>query len=225
MIDDWQTYRIEDFIPFTPEVYFRLVERVNEAFWPWQLATVALGLAALALALRGNRRAALAVLAPGWVVSAVVFHFDAYAEINVAAPWFGRAFIAQAVLLAVIAALPERRPPRTRPGAIQRSVGAAIAAIGICAWPLAPVLAGHGWTRAEVFGLHPDPTAVATLGIVLVVAAGLRAGLAMIIPALWCLLTGLILHALDAAWAVLPVMLAVVACLTPLAARMARRFA
>jgi len=223
MINDWQTYRLGDFIPFAPEVYFRLIERVNEAFWPLQLVTLAMGLAALALALRGNGRAALIVLAPGLVVSAFAFHFDYYAEINIAAPWLGRAFIAQAVLLAVIAALPGPRPPQPPPGAIQRIVGTAIAVIGLAAWPLISVLAGHGWNRSEVFGLHPDPTAVAALGIVLLVVTKLRAALVMMIPAFWCLMTGLILHALDAAWAVLPMMLAVVAGLTPLAARMVGR--
>jgi len=223
MSADWQSYRLGDFVPFTPEVYFRLIERVNEAFWPWQLVLLALGLGALVLALRGNYRAALVVLAPAWVVSALAFHFDYYAEINVAASWFGRAFIAQALLLVVLAALPVRRPSRSRPGTIQRIAGTAIAVIGIAAWPLISVLAGHGWGRSEVFGLHPDPIAVATLGIVLLVVTGLRAGLAMAIPAVWCLMTGLILHALDATWAMLPMMLAVVAGLTPLAGRIVGR--
>ena len=136
MSADWQTYRLGDFIPFTPEVYFRLIERANAAFWPWQLATVALGLAALVLALRGNHRSALIALAPGWVISALAFHFDYYAEINVAATWFGWAFIAQAALLAIVAGWPDARSPRSRPGPIRKTVGTGIAALGIVAWPL-----------------------------------------------------------------------------------------
>lgn len=57
-MNGWQTYRLEDFIPFTPEVYWRLLERINEAFWPLHVLAVAIGLAALLLALRGNRRTA-----------------------------------------------------------------------------------------------------------------------------------------------------------------------
>jgi len=34
--------RLQDFIPFTAEVYFRLLERVGEAFWQQQLLTLAL---------------------------------------------------------------------------------------------------------------------------------------------------------------------------------------
>ena len=33
MIADWASYALADFIPFTAEVYARLVERVNEAGW------------------------------------------------------------------------------------------------------------------------------------------------------------------------------------------------
>ena len=196
MSADWQTYRLGDFIPFTPEVYFRLIERVNEAFWPWQLATVALGLAALVLALRGNHRAALIALAPAWVISALAFHFDFYAEINVAAPWFGWAFIAQAALLALVAGWPGARSLQSRPGPIRRTVGTGIAVLGIVAWPLLALVTGHGWGRSEVFGLHPDPTAIATLGIALLAANGLRAVLAIALPALWCIVATLTLIAL-----------------------------
>lgn len=45
-MNGWQTYRLEDFIPFTPEVYWRLLERINEAFWPLHVLAVAIGLAA-----------------------------------------------------------------------------------------------------------------------------------------------------------------------------------
>ena len=199
MSADWQTYRLGDFIPFTPEVYFRLMERANAAFWPWQLATVALGLAALVLALRGNHRSALIALAPAWVISALAFHFEFYAEINVAAPWFGWAFIAQAALLAIVAGWPgagRLQSPRSRPGPIRKTVGTGIAALGIVAWPLLALVMGHGWSRSEVFGLHPDPTAIATLGIALLAANGLRAVLAIALPVLWCIVATLTLMAL-----------------------------
>ena len=193
MSTNWQTYRLSDFIPFTPEVYFRLIERANAAFWPWQLATVVLGLAALLLALRGNHRSALIALAPAWVISALAFHFDYYAEINVAATWFGWAFIAQAALLAIVAGWPGARSPRSRPGPIRKTVGTGFAALGIVAWPLLALVMGHGWSRSEVFGLHPDPTAIATLGIALLAATGLRAALAIALPVLWCVVATLTL--------------------------------
>jgi hypothetical protein len=223
MIDDWRTYRLEDFIPFTSEIYFRLLERANETFWPLHLVTVALGLAALALAFRGKRRIALLALVPIWLNTAIVFHFNLYAEINVAAPWFGWAFLVQAGLLILIAASPGPRPQWLPPGAIRRTSGVALATFGVVAWPMIAMVRGAGWSQSGVVGLHPDPTAVATLGIILLAATGGRLALALALPMLWCLITTLTLVALDVEWAVLPITLALAAALTPLASRLFKR--
>ena len=72
-MSDWQSYRLEDFIPFSPEVYFRLVERINEAWWPLQFLALGLGLAALAAAWRGRVRVALVLLAPAWAASGMAW--------------------------------------------------------------------------------------------------------------------------------------------------------
>jgi len=197
---DWLSYRLADFIPVTPEVYFRLVERVNAAWWPLQLLAGALGLVALALAWRGRSRFALALLAPAWAASGVVFHLQRYAELNWAAVYFGGAFLVQAVLLLALALF--GRDPGRRPGATPRAVtGAALALFGLVAYPVVTAVAGDGWSRAEVFGLHPDPTAVATLGMVLLALTGARAWLALALPLLWLLVASLTLVALQAAWA------------------------
>jgi hypothetical protein len=67
--------------------------------------------------------------------------------------------------------------------------------------PLAGPLLGRGWRQVEIFGVAPDPTAVATLGLLLAARGPGRAVL-MIIPVLWCLTTGAFLAAMDApdAW-------------------------
>lgn len=200
MNGDWLSYRLADFVPVTPEVYFRLVERVNAAWWPLHLLAGALGLAALALAWRGRTRLALALLAPAWAASGVVFHLQRYAELNWAAVYFGGAFLVQAVLLLALALFgrdPGRRP-RGRPRAV---TGAAIALFGLVVYPVVAMVAGDGWSRAEVFALHPDPTAVATLGIVLLALTGAWAWLALVLPLLWLLVATLTLVALQSAWA------------------------
>jgi hypothetical protein len=62
-------------------------------------------------------------------------------------------------------------------------------------------LLGRGWRGVEIFGVAPDPTAVATLGILLL-ARGRGRGLLMVIPVLWCAITGALLLAMKApdAW-------------------------
>jgi len=212
-MSDWQSYRLEDFIPFTPEIYWRLIERINETFWPLHILTVALGTAALVLALRGNMRTALILLAPAWLSSGIIFHLSYYAELNWAAPWFGRAFIAQAAILLVIAAFIVNRQAGSRTGGLTTRVGTAITALALLAYPLIAIVLGPGPTRAETHGLHPDPTALATIGIVLVALRGGGAWLALVIPMLWCLVATLTLIPLGAAWAWLPLIVAaLVAC-------------
>ena len=75
--------------------------------------------------------------------------------------------------------------------------GLLLAAIGVVAYPLLPPLFGRPWTSAEVFGIAPDPTAIATLGVLLM-ARGRHVLLLLPIPLLWLLLSGLTLRA----WAI-----------------------
>lgn len=210
-MSDWQTYRLEDFIPFTPEVYWRLIERINETFWPLHVLTFALGIAALVLALRGKSRIALVLLAPVWLTSGIIFHLTYYAELNWAAPWFGRAFIAQAAVLLVIAAFTRRNKAHQRANKATIWIGTTIATLALLAYPLIAAIPGPGPTHAETFGLHPDPTAIATLGILLIALRGMAAWLAILIPFLWCLITTLTLIPLEAAWALLPLAIALIA--------------
>lgn len=196
MIADWASYALADFIPFTPDVYVRLLERVNTAWWPLQLPGVALGLAALILAWHGRVRPALLLLVPAWVASGVDFHLQHYAELTWAAPWFGAAFLAHATLLLGLALSGRLPEPRSNHGPMAR-VGGLIALFGLVGYPALAAVAGSGWRGAEVFGLHPDPTAVATLGLVMVALGGIRAGFAALVPLLWLGIASLTLLALQ----------------------------
>lgn len=208
-MSDWQSYRLEDFIPFSPEVYFRLVERINEAWWPLQFLALGLGLAALAAAWRGRVRVALVLLAPAWAASGIVFHLQRYAELNWAADYFGGAFLVQSALLlglGLFGRAPERPPGRSP----MAWVGAAITLFGLVGYPLIASVGGHGWSRSEVFASHPDPTAAVSLGIALLVLTVHRAWLATLLPLAWMLVSILTLVALQVAWAWVPALVALV---------------
>ncbi|MCW4148712.1 MFS transporter permease [Halomonas sp. 18H] len=198
----WTSYRLQDFIPFTAEVYFRLLERMGETFWPLHLLTLGLGAAALALALRHRPRLACLLPAPLWAFVAVAFFFQRYAAINWAGGYVGNAFIAQAVLLVVMALTGwgmDKAPRSTSPPVI---LGTAIALFGLIVMPLIAPLSGDSWYQAEVFGLHADPTAVTTLGLVLIMLRGFALWIAAIIPTLWLVVSGLTLQVLDSTGAV-----------------------
>ncbi|QNI03668.1 MFS transporter permease [Halomonas sp. SH5A2] len=193
----WTGYQLQDFIPFTAEVYFRLLERMSETFWPLHLLTLALGAATLALALRHRTRLACLLPAPLWAFVAMAFFLQRYAELNWAGGYIGYAFIAQAALLLVMALTGwgMGNAPRTTNPPV--AIGIAIALYGLIIMPLTAPLSGGSWYQAEVFGIHADPTAVTTLGLVLILLRGFALWIAAIIPALWLVVSGLTLQALD----------------------------
>ncbi|MGM0825288.1 MAG: DUF6064 family protein [Pseudomonadota bacterium] len=198
----WTSYRLQDFIPFTAEVYFRLLERMGETFWPLHLLTLALGAAALVLALQHRPRIACLLPAPLWAFVAVAFFFQRYASLNWAGGYVGYAFVAQAVLLVVMALTGwgmNKAPRRTSPPVV---MGTAITLFGLIIMPLIAPLSSGTWYQAEVFGIHADPTAVTTLGLVLSMLRGSALWIAAIIPALWLVVSGLTLQALDSTGAV-----------------------
>jgi hypothetical protein len=203
-MNDWQTYRLEDFIPFTPDIYWRLLERVNETFWPLHIVAVAIGLTALLLALRGNKRMALALLAPAWLTSGILFHWTYYAELNWAAPWFGWGFIAQAALLLAFASFAGSSRTHEPSRGLSTWIGTTVAMVSLLGYPLIALTIGPGLSHAETYGLHPDPTAIATLGVLLIILRGSTLWLTLLIPILWCVIGSLTLIAIDATGALIP---------------------
>ena len=209
-LDDSAGYALADFVPFSAEVYFRLIERVGETFWPVHGAALMLGLAALTLTWRGSPRMACALLAVPWTWVGVTFLGQRYAELNWAGSWFAAAFVVQAGVLLTLAAAGigfegiKAAGAVHRQPAVARPAGLMMAGFGVIVYPLIAPLSGFGLFQAEVFGIHPDPTAVATLGIALAALRGPLLWLAMAIPVLWCVISGLTLQVLGAAWAIVP---------------------
>lgn len=207
-MSEWWTYRLQDFLMFEPRTYYRLFERVNQELWPAPLVLAAAGLALAGLAWgRGPRAGRLVpgLLAGCWLWVAWAFHLRRYAEINLAAPWFAAGFALEALLLLAVAAGWLGRQERV---AARDPVGLVLAAVGVGVWPLVAPLRGRGWEATEWFGLAPDPTAVATLGLVL--AVRLPRPL-LVIPVLWCGVSGLTLHAMEVPEWWLPPLLALLA--------------
>lgn len=195
------SYSTADFIPFTAEVYFRLIERVSETWWPLHLLTLCIGLSAAALAWTGRARAAGGLLAAAMAWVGVVFLFGEYAQLNWAGTWFGWAFVAAAALLLLFSTMQSRSAKSGPRISIPGLAGLALVVLGVPGYPLIAPLAGLGWSHAETFGIHPDPTAVAALGIALIMLRGYRIWLVAVVPALWCLVSALTLQVLQAAWA------------------------
>jgi hypothetical protein len=197
-MSEWWTYTLADIKSFSLQTYYRLFELYNRAIWPAQIAAVALGLAILALLRRADirrGRVIAAILAACWLWVAVVFHAHRYATLTWSARYYAWGFGLEAALLVWTGVI------RGRLVFERRAVGLAIFLFALVVQPLIGVLLGRTWRQVEVFGVAPDPTAIATLGLLLLATGGVRWEL-MIVPLLWCAISGATLLSMKApdAW-------------------------
>jgi Family of unknown function (DUF6064) len=207
---EWWSYGLSDFLLFSPRTYYRLIERYNVALWPAHVLTIGLGLYVLSALRRptpAQSRAIAAILAALWAWVGWAFVWRRYAEINWAATYFVWLFAIETVLLGWMGAVRgwlKLRPATDAVGWI----GVALVTLSVAVYPALAVLAGRGWRQSEAFGLAPDPTVIATLGILLLAApprgtllvapillAGISAATlwAMGSPERWLMLTALVL--------------------------------
>jgi len=213
-MSEWWTYRLSSFLLFSSRTYYRLFELYNAAIWPVQVLAIALGLVILVLLVRAGpsrSRWIAAILSASWLFVAIAFHARRYATINFAAVHFAWAFGIEAALLILTGAL--GRLEFERPADLAGRAGMAMFVFALVVSPLVGPALGRGWRGIELFGVAPDPTAVATLGILLL-ARGRGRWLLMVVPALWCVITGAFLSAMQApdAW-ISPAVAVLAACL------------
>lgn len=203
---EWWTYRLSDFLMYSPQTWARLVELYNLAVWPMHLPAMATGLTCLAVARAARQspgrhgQVLMALLAPCWAWVGWAFHHERQSSIDLAANAYGIAFGVQALLLTVVAV--RARSPvcaglagvRTRvsprPARLRRGAGLALLTLGVLAWPAAMALTDRPWSQVAVFGLMPDPTVVATLGALLLLPGRLQTLLLWPIPIIWCAIAG-----------------------------------
>ena len=103
-MSEWWTYRPEDFLLFSPRVYWRMFELHNAALWPLQVLALAAGLVIILLVAwrpRGYARWLALLLAILWIFVGWSFLWNRYADINWAAAYVAPAFALEGVLLLV----------------------------------------------------------------------------------------------------------------------------
>ncbi len=196
-MSEWRTYSLSDFLLFSPHTYFRLFELYNRAIWPGQIAALALGVGMLALGFRGGSwrgRAMAAILAACWLWVAWAYLLVRYDTINWAARYFAIGFVIEAALLIWSGLIRDGlRQRRGLDGAALTGLG--MVGIALFLWPMIGLLFGRPVVQAEVFGVAPDPTVVATLGILL--AAERARWELLVIPLLWCAISGATLWTME----------------------------
>ncbi|WP_395055362.1 DUF6064 family protein [Polaromonas sp.] len=164
---EWWTYTLSDFLMFSPRIYWRMVEQYNRDFWPLHVLFLAAGLAGMGLAASGRAlgfRWIACGLAVVWSWVGWAFLWERYAIINWAAQYMAAAFAVQALLLLAAGLMCSRT--ETTPGTAARMSGGLLASAGLL-YPLLGMALGRPWVQAEVFGMTPEPTALFTLGLLL----------------------------------------------------------
>jgi len=210
-MSEWWTYRLSNFLLFSPRTYYRLFEIYNSEIWPGQVLALLAGLAVVALissAVPWRSRAIAAVLGLSWLWVAWAYHYTRYASINWAATYFAGAFALEALLLMGVG-IANGLHLRSKDGWISR-VGIGLVVFALLAHPLIGPLVGRSWSQVEIFAIAPDPTVVATLGVV-VLASGWSTWLLFPIPILWCLVSGATAWTMQSADAALMPVVAVLA--------------
>jgi Family of unknown function (DUF6064) len=207
-MSEWWTYSLSDFLLFSPRTYYRLFELHNRAIWPAQLVALALGAAILGLlrvraAWQG--RVVAVLLAACWAFVAWAFLLERYSTINWAASYFAVAFLLEALLLLWRRGV-QGLSFRPRPDLVG-CAGLSIFLFALVLQPLIGPLLGRPWTQVEVFGIAPDPTVIATMGLLLV-ASGRVAWEFLVIPLSWCAISGATLWAMGSSDAVVPALAA-----------------
>ena len=204
---------LEDLLLFDARVYWRLFALENAAVWPAQ-PVVAAALLLLILGLLRGRRPSGRWLGPllgaAWLWNG--WHFVAlrYGTVNWAAPTFAWGFYAEGALLAALGLSGRLVFLRRGPGAW---AGLGLQAAAAFVWPLLARADGRPWGEAEVVVLAPDPTALATLGLLACAARNRWTALLCAAPVLWLALSALTLVTLGAwqGWIVLAALLAGIA--------------
>lgn len=203
-MSEWWAYRPSDFLMFAPRTYWRLFELHNAAWWPAPPLLLLAGLAWLVWLRRSGApawRAGAAGVAAAWLFVAITFTWQRYAPIN----WAAAAFAAGQIALAlVLAALAKRSDLRAAAHGPRRQAGWLLWLWALLLQPWLAPASGRPWAQAEVFALAPDPTALATLGLLLFAEAGstaahwwLRAAWALALA--WCAISAATLLTMGAA--------------------------
>ena len=186
---EWSTYNLSDLILFTERTYYRQFELYNQDIWPLQIPALATGIAILMfICLRPlwHGRAIAILMTLAWVWVAWAYHHERFATINWIANWYAIAFAVEASLLCWFGVIRKQLVfTETRP--VLKIAGLGVFVVALVILPFTTTLI-RDWQQIELFAMAPDPTVLATLGLLLLAAN--KSWILFIIPISWCLISG-----------------------------------
>lgn len=177
-------------LPFTREQFFEVFAAYNSANWPAVIAAYPLALVALVTAWRRTPRAGrwvAAVIALMWAWVGLVYQGLYFSRINPVARAFAAAFLLQALLFAIHAAIGRgfEFGQRSRLRAV---TGVVLIFYAVVAYPLIGLLVGERFPAMPLFGVAPCPLLIFTFGL-MIWASCVRWWL-WIVPLIWSVVGG-----------------------------------
>ena len=191
-MDELASYHLSDFILFSQSTYFRLFELYNQVIWPLHiLAIIFACLIVYALwkksAWAGRFIAAILVLSWSWV--AVAFLYQRFYQIHVVANVYALSFIVQALLILWYGIIKNKLTVFSKSN-VRIKAGSVLLLLSLSVYPFIALISGRNWQQFEMFALAPDPTALATIAVLIFYKLPL---VLYIIPVLWLLISAITL--------------------------------
>lgn len=174
-------------LPFTPEQFFGVFERYNEAVWPTQVAIYIIAAIAIYLVFKPGKysnKVVSGILAVMWLWVGIAYHWAFFASINPAAKLFGAFFVLQGLIF-VFEGVFRNRISFAFAKDWRSMTGLVLAVFGPVAYPIIGYFLGHTYPSSPTFGL-PCPTTIYTFGMLLMTVRLPK--YVAVIPFLWSLL-------------------------------------
>jgi len=182
------SYRLSDFILFSQTVYYRQFELYNQLVWPLHILAIIFALITIYALWKkpvwGGRLVAL-ILVVSWLWVAWAFLYQRFYQIHVVADWYAFGFVLQAGLIIWYGLIKNRLTLFVR-SQLKIKIGSALLFVAYAVYPFIAYINGRSWVQFEMFALAPDPTVLASLGILLFYKVPI---VLYVIPIVWALLS------------------------------------
>ncbi len=188
-------FSLLDMTPYDRQSWLNLLGTYHQAVWPVHLVALLHTLALLHLLLLPGRmvsyhqsvRLVIALLGVSWLWTGVVFHGQYFADLNWAAPWFGRAFVLQGCLL-LLAVIFMKSGSWISLSSLRGRLAMCLLLTGLLIYPLSGFLEGRAFVQTEWFPLLPAPVTLVSFSLIIFLKSRWRHALA-IIPVLWSIVS------------------------------------
>lgn len=178
-------------MPFTVDDFFQVFAQYNQAIWPLQLIAYAFAtivVATLFVPSAWQARFITLILAAMWALNGVAYQWIFFSAVNPAARFFAAIFVAEAIALTASSFVSSDL--RFRIGKDGTSLlGLLLIAFATIAYPVWGWSAGHVYPALPAFGVAPCPTAIFTIGI-LILGTWSTVRWLLVVPIVWSAVGG-----------------------------------